>query len=103
MLSFSFQPQNVNMGKTAAEMQRAYRERKKQREGEGFLQKERERVRGYYIPSDKLPPGEREKRNESRRISNQKCLERKKAREKDNAVTSEKTTRILRSNKGVWL
>lgn len=38
------------MGKSKAEIQRAYRERKKLREGEDYFRKERARVTGYYVP-----------------------------------------------------
>lgn len=38
------------MGKSKAEIQRAYRERKKLREGEDYFRKERARVKGYYVP-----------------------------------------------------
>lgn len=35
---------------TKAEKQKAYRERKKEKEGEIYLDIERQRVRGYYVP-----------------------------------------------------
>lgn len=38
------------MGKSKAEIQRAYRERKKLREGEDYFRKEKARVKGYYVP-----------------------------------------------------
>lgn len=38
------------MGKSKAEIQRAYRERKKLQEGEDYFRKERARVKGYYVP-----------------------------------------------------
>ena len=48
----SFQSPKVHMEKLySAEIQRVYRD--KEKDGERFLQKERERVRGDYIPCDK--------------------------------------------------
>ena len=41
------------MAKSKAEIQKAYRERKKLREGEAYLKKERERIKAYYVPIDK--------------------------------------------------
>ncbi|XP_035684140.1 uncharacterized protein LOC118421089 [Branchiostoma floridae] len=42
------------MGKTRAEIQKAYRERKKAREGDAYREKEARRVMKYYIPSARL-------------------------------------------------
>ena len=43
------------MGKTRAEIQAAYRERKKQQMGEeAFLKAEANRVKKYYTPADQL-------------------------------------------------
>ncbi|XP_071164971.1 uncharacterized protein [Mytilus edulis] len=52
------------MGKSKAEIQKAYRERKKQKEGEAYLKKERERVKGYYVPIEEKP---QRKANERRK------------------------------------
>lgn len=43
------------MAKSKAEIQKAYRERKKLREGEAYLKKERERIKAYYVPIDEEP------------------------------------------------
>ena len=43
-----------NMAKSQAKYQRAYRDRKKQREGESYLARERERRRRNNIPSSDL-------------------------------------------------
>ena len=43
------------MAKSKAEIQKAYRERKKLREGEAYLKKERERIKAYYVPIDEKP------------------------------------------------
>ncbi|VDI23174.1 Hypothetical predicted protein [Mytilus galloprovincialis] len=55
---------NSEMGKSKAEIQKAYRERKKQKEGEAYLKKERERVKGYYVPIEEKP---QRKANERRK------------------------------------
>jgi hypothetical protein len=52
------------MGKSRAEIQKAYREKKKQKEGESYLAKERQRRMTYYTPSSELSRTERVKRNE---------------------------------------
>jgi hypothetical protein len=53
------------MGKCRAEIQKAYREKKKQKEGESYLAKERQRRMTYYTPSSELSRTERIKRNEN--------------------------------------
>lgn len=52
------------MGKSKAEIQRAYRERKKLREGEDYFRKERARVTGYYVP---IADQSKKKANERRK------------------------------------
>lgn len=42
------------MGKTRAEIQKAYRERLKQKNNEEYLEKERQRRRKNYVPSENL-------------------------------------------------
>lgn len=66
------------MSKTRAEIQRAYRERNKQKEGSQYLQKERERVKKYYITSSELSRSDRKNRNAIKLISNSKMRERKR-------------------------
>lgn len=46
-----------------AEIQRAYRERKKAKEGENYLRKERTRRMKYYVPAAELSTKERKRRN----------------------------------------
>ena len=55
------------MGKTRAEIQKAYRERLKAKNKEEYLQKERERRRKNYIPSEELPKRQRDERNRKNR------------------------------------
>ena len=52
------------MGKSRADIQKAYQEKKKQKEGESYLAKERQRRMTYYTPSSELSRTERVKRNE---------------------------------------
>ena len=47
------------MGKSRAEIQKGYRGRKKQKEGESYLAKERQRRMTYYTPSSELSRTER--------------------------------------------
>ena len=46
-----------------AEIQKAYRERKKATEGANYLRKERKRRMKYYVPSADLTESQRKKRN----------------------------------------
>ena len=55
------------MGKTRAEIQKAYRERLKQKNNEEYLEKERQRRRKNYVPSENLTKWERDKRNKQNR------------------------------------
>ncbi len=68
------------MGKTRAEIQAAYRERKKQKIGEeAFLMAERNRVKKYYTPVDQLP---KRKRAERRREVAQRVRKHRLAQKK---------------------
>ena len=51
------------MPRSRAEIQRAYRERKKAKEGENYLRKERTRRMKYYVPAAELSTKERKRRN----------------------------------------
>ena len=52
------------MGKTRAEIQRAYRQRKREREGDSYLEKERQRVKKYYVPIDERSKKEQKARRD---------------------------------------
>ena len=55
---------NAKMGKTMAEIQKAYRQREKGQMGkEVFVKKEASRVKSYYVPADQLS---KKKRNAHR-------------------------------------
>lgn len=66
------------MGKTRAEIQREYRERKKVKLGEDYHKAERERVRKYYIPAAELSNKKRKERNDVMKVRNRRCRERRK-------------------------
>ncbi|XP_070579275.1 uncharacterized protein [Ptychodera flava] len=66
------------MPKSRAEIQRAYRERKKEKEGDAYLAKERERRRRNYIPSSQLNRVQRIRRNEQNRMRLRKHRDKKR-------------------------
>ncbi|XP_053373914.1 luc7-like protein 3 [Mercenaria mercenaria] len=68
------------MGKSRAQIQKEYRDRKKAKLGEEYMQKERERVRKYYIPAKELSNKKRKERNEKMKIKNRRS--RARARER---------------------
>ena len=55
------------MTKSRAEIQKAYRQRLKEKNNEQYLTKERERRRRTYVPNDKLSKKKREERNQKNR------------------------------------
>ncbi|XP_053403253.1 luc7-like protein 3 [Mercenaria mercenaria] len=67
------------MGKSRAEIQRAYRERQKEKSKDEYLRKERERKRRSYVPSDQLSENDREERNRRNRANLREFYARKKA------------------------
>jgi hypothetical protein len=68
------------MGKSRAEIQKNYRERKKQAEGKAYLKKESTRVLKYYVPSAELTAPKRKARNEKAKANNRKYRRDKKAK-----------------------
>ncbi|XP_060564869.1 uncharacterized protein LOC132724071 [Ruditapes philippinarum] len=66
------------MGKSRAEIQRAYRERKKASEGEKYFEKERKRTRSYYVPTVKRSKKDLATRREKVRKNVQKYRQRMK-------------------------
>ena len=58
------------MAKTRAEIQKAYRERRKRKEGEKYLKKECDRVMKYCTPARELGKSELKKRNEANKARN---------------------------------
>jgi hypothetical protein len=60
------------MGKSRAQIQKEYRERKKQLLGAEYQKTERERVKKYYIPSAELSNKKRKQRNEKMKAANKR-------------------------------
>ena len=79
------------MGKPKAEIQRNYRERKKEKEGEEYLQKDRERK--YYIPIDKRSKKDTQARREKVKSWVRKHREKKQA--KDSTTTDANTSSMI--------
>ena len=73
------------MGKSRAEIQKAYRERKKAQEGSGYLRKETERVKRYYKPTTEITP----KKLSARRKKVRDCMRRKRNRQPANEQVEE--------------
>ena len=67
-------------GKTRAGIQKEYRARKKAKLGEAYFQKEREKVRNFYIPAQELSQKKRKERNEKMKIKNRRSRARAKER-----------------------
>lgn len=61
-----------------AEIQRCYRERKKAKEGEAYMARERERTTKYYVPSRELSSRDRKERNRKRLTSNRRNRQEKR-------------------------
>ncbi|KAH3712152.1 hypothetical protein DPMN_071831 [Dreissena polymorpha] len=75
------------MGKSRAEIQKAYRERQKLK-GPAFLYKERARQRQNYVPASHLSKKKKEARNNQAKLRNRLSRLRKKTRENDVEETS---------------
>ncbi|VDI32445.1 Hypothetical predicted protein [Mytilus galloprovincialis] len=65
----------VRMPMTKAEKQKAYRDRKKQQEGESYLEKERQRTKAYYVPIAERSKTDQEKRRKKRERNRQSTIE----------------------------
>ena len=86
------------VAKLRAEVQRAYRERKKAENKENWLEKERERRRKYYIPVAELSRRERIRRNHSNNVVLKRHRKRKAAekRARIGEIQDEATPLIVR-------
>ncbi|KAK6184558.1 hypothetical protein SNE40_007008 [Patella caerulea] len=80
------------MAKARAKIQKAYRERKKLREGDKYLKKETCRVMKYYNPSSSLAETDRKKRNKIAAIRNRRHRLLVKDREQEQGEDSEDLT-----------
>lgn len=67
------------MALTRAEIQKNYRERKKAKDVDDYLEKERKRTKQYYVPSKELSSKARSERNKKKLKTNRKYRQRKKA------------------------
>ncbi|XP_060569222.1 trichohyalin-like [Ruditapes philippinarum] len=66
------------MGKSKAEIQRAYRQRLKEKNNEEYLRRERERMRRNYVPSSELSDRDKKRRNEQNRAKLRRFYQRKR-------------------------
>ena len=76
------------MAKTRAEIQKAYREQKKAKEGSAYLNNEVKRVQKYYRRTVDLSKTELEKRREKIRESVNKHRESRRRRANEEPITS---------------
>lgn len=60
------------MALTNAERQQIYRQRQKEKNGNVFLERERNRKKKAYIPSNELSASDKKERNLKRKLSNRK-------------------------------
>ena len=67
------------MGKSRAEIQKAYRQRLKEKNNEEYLRRERERMRRTYVPSNELSQRDKKRRNELNREKLKRFYDRKRA------------------------
>lgn len=73
------------MGKTRAEIQKAYRERKKAKEGQVYLNKETERVKRYYKPTKEIGPNRLNVRRERVRM----CMQRQRQQRRNTPLCTQ--------------
>ncbi|KAH3863062.1 hypothetical protein DPMN_026039 [Dreissena polymorpha] len=66
------------MGKSKAEIQRAYRQSLKEKNNEEYLRRERERVRRNYVPTSELSQRDKKRRNKQNRAKLRKFYQRKR-------------------------
>lgn len=82
------------MGKNSAVNQRAYRERKKAKEGENYFANERRRVKSYYVPVSERSKKEATERREKVR----KWVKDYRKRQKDKTKLEQKKIEIEQNN-----
>lgn len=66
------------MAKSKSQRMKEYRARKKEILGDEWLKMERERVKGYYVPTEILSKADKEKRREKNRKAASKFYKKKK-------------------------
>ena len=80
------------MGKSKAEIQKAYRQRLKEKNNAEYLKRERERMRANYVPSSQLSESDRKKRNDRLRRNLRQFYNRKKQERLANQVNQQETS-----------
>ena len=83
------------VAKPRSEIQKAYRERLKAKDKEGYLRKERERRKKNYVPTGSLNRRERIRRNSAIKVAVRKHRERK-LQEKTDAEAEEKPKLVIK-------
>ena len=68
------------MGESRAQIQREYRERKKAELGQDYYQKERQRIKKYYVPTSNLSKPQQTKRRQKVREQVKRFHKQKKER-----------------------
>ncbi|MES9883292.1 MAG: hypothetical protein ABW185_20700 [Sedimenticola sp.] len=84
------------MGKSRAEIQKAYRERKKASEGRNYLRKETNRVKKYYVPTVELPKKTLKRRRDAIKL----CMQKKRRLSEINDEIMETNTPTITSEPG---
>lgn len=80
------------MKKSRAEIQKAYRQRLKQKNQEEYLRKERERMRRSYVPSSALSENDRNRRNTLNREKLRRFYQRKRELRLANLLADQETS-----------
>jgi hypothetical protein len=91
-VSLSLQVHLSAMGKSKAEIQRAYRQRLKEKNDEEYLRRERERVRRNYVPTSELSQRDKKRRNEQNRAKLRKFYQRKREERQRQRAPQEQDT-----------
>ena len=74
------------MAKSRADIQRAYRERKKKELGQEYFDKEKKRVKEYYIPTTELSKKDRDARNLMKKEGMRRSRDKKKKQKDESLV-----------------
>lgn len=76
------------MAKSRGEIQKAYRERKKAKEGSKYLKKETERVKRYYKPTTEITPAKLKIRRQRVRDCMRKMRQKHETGEKNHKISN---------------
>lgn len=83
---------SVGMGKSRAEIQRAYRERLKEKNKEAYLKSERDRTNSRYVSSTLLSENDRNERNRRNRENLRRFYQKRKAERTRQRVENDDTS-----------